>query len=132
MTVRLNTENLLVELRGLYGNNVTTADLRAYCAMNGVSYPTVTKKLEDYKDGRGKWNLTVAEKLEQNYNAPSALPAAEQNLIPTKDDTLVKFGNFFALKNIHQSNFFYHTFITGLSGNGKTFSGKHVLNWVVN
>jgi hypothetical protein len=34
MTTRLNTENLLVELRGLYGNNVTTADLRAYCAMN--------------------------------------------------------------------------------------------------
>ena len=81
MTVRLNTENLLVELRGLYGNNVTTADLRAYCAMNGVSYPTVTKKLEEYKDGRGKWNLTVQEKLEQNYNAPSALPAVEQNLI---------------------------------------------------
>ena len=121
MSVRLNTENLLVELRGLYGNNVTTADLRAYCAMNGVSYPTVTKKLEDYKDGRGKWNLTVAEKLEQNYNAPSALPAVEQNLIPTKDDTFVKFGNFADLKKIIQSNLFYPTFITGLSGNGKTF-----------
>ena len=122
MTTRLNTENLLVELRGLYGNNVTTADLRAYCAMNGVSYPTVTKKLEDYKDGRGKWNLTVAEKLEQNYNAPSALPAVEQNLIPEKDDTFVKFGNFADLKKIIQSNLFYPTFITGLSGNGKTFS----------
>ena len=122
MTTRLNTENLLVELRGLYGNNVTTADLRAYCAMNGVSYPTVTKKLEEYKDGRGKWNLTVAEKLEQNYNAPSALPAVEQNLIPEKDDTFVKFGNFADLKKIIQSNLFYPTFITGLSGNGKTFS----------
>ena len=122
MTTRLNTENLLVELRGLYGNNVTTADLRAYCAMNGVSYPTVTKKLEEYKDGRGKWNLTVQEKLEQNYNAPSALPAVEQNLIPTKDDTFVKFGNFGDLKKIIQSNLFYPTFITGLSGNGKTFS----------
>jgi hypothetical protein len=98
MTTRLNTENLLV---------------RAYCAMNGVSYPTVTKKLEDYKDGRGKWNLTVAEKLEQNYNAPSALPAVEQNLIPDKDDTFVKFGNFADLKKIIQSNLFYPTFITG-------------------
>jgi len=122
MTIRLNTENLLVELRSLYGNNVTSADLRAYCAMNGVSYPTVTKKLEDYKDGRGKWDLTVQEKLEQTFKAPAAVPAVEQNLIPQKDDTFVKFGNFNDIRKIIQSNTFYPTFITGLSGNGKTFS----------
>ena len=122
MTIRLNTENLLVELRSLYGNNVTSADLRAYCAMNGVSYPTVTKKLEDYKDGRGKWDLTVQEKLEQTFKAPAAVPAVEQNLVPQKDDTFVKFGNFNDIRKIIQSNTFYPTFITGLSGNGKTFS----------
>ena len=122
MTTRLNTENLLVELRSLYGNNVTSADLRAYCAMNGVSYPTVTKKLEDYKDGRGKWDLTVQEKLEQTFKAPAAVPAVEQNLVPQKDDTFVKFGNFNDIRKIIQSNTFYPTFITGLSGNGKTFS----------
>jgi len=122
MTSRLNTENLLVELRSLYGNNVTSADLRAYCAMNSVSYPTVTKKLEDFKDGRGKWNLTVQEKLEKTYKAPSAVPAVEQNLIPEKDDTFVKFGNFGDIRKIIQSHTFYPTFITGLSGNGKTIS----------
>lgn len=122
MTTRLNTENLLVELRSLYGNNVTSADLRAYCAMNSVSYPTVTKKLEDYKDGRGKWDLTVQEKLEQTFKAPAGVPAVEQNLIPDKDDTFVKFGNFGDIRKIIQSRTFYPTFITGLSGNGKTFS----------
>tara|TARA_B100002019_G_scaffold111435_1_gene95835 strand:- start:664 stop:1641 length:978 start_codon:yes stop_codon:yes gene_type:complete len=90
--------------------------------MNGVSYPTVTKKLEDYKDGRGKWDLTVQEKLEQTFKAPAAVPAVEQNLVPQKDDTFVKFGNFNDIRKIIQSNTFYPTFITGLSGNGKTFS----------
>jgi midasin (ATPase involved in ribosome maturation) len=46
----------------------------------------------------------------------------EQNLIPEKDDTFVKFGNFNDVKKIIQSRLFYPTFITGLSGNGKTFS----------
>ena len=90
--------------------------------MNDISPQTVTKKLEDYKVGRGKWNLTVQEKLEQTYQAPPALPAVEQNLIPIKDDSFVKFGNFTDLKKIIQSRLFYPTFITGLSGNGKTFS----------
>jgi midasin (ATPase involved in ribosome maturation) len=90
--------------------------------MNGTTYQTVTKKLSDYKVSHGKWNLTVQEKLEQTYNAPAALPAVEQNLIPQKDDTFVKFGNFGDIKKIIQSRLFYPTFITGLSGNGKTFS----------
>ena len=90
--------------------------------MNGTTYATVSKKIEDYKVGRGKWNLTVQEKLEQNYQAPPAMPAVEQNLIPQKDDSFVKFGNFTDIKKIIESRVFYPTFITGLSGNGKTFS----------
>ena len=66
--------------------------------------------------------LTVQEKLEQNYQAPPAMPAVEQNLIPAKDDTFVSFGNFADIKKIIKSGLFYPTFITGLSGNGKTFS----------
>ena len=57
--------------------------------MRCTTYQTVTKKLDEYKVGRGKWNLTVKEKLEQSYDAPAAQPAFEQNLIPAKDDTLV-------------------------------------------
>jgi len=94
--------------------------------MNSGNYQTITKKLDQYKIGRGKWNLEVTqekvEQIEKTYQAPSALPAIEQNLIPQKDDTFVRFGNFGDLKKIIQSRLFYPTFITGLSGNGKTFS----------
>ena len=103
---------------------MTAADIRAWCAMNGSNYQTVTNKLSDCKVARGKWNLTVREQMEQTYQAsPAIVPEREsQNLIPAKDDTFVKFGNFNDLRKIIQSRLFYPTFITGLSGNGKTFS----------
>ena len=117
----LSTEYVTNSLQSLYGNNITTSDIRAWCAMNGHNYVTVTKKLGDFKTGRGKWNLTIQEKLEETYQAPAAEPAIVQNLIPQKDDTFVQFGNFKDIKKIIASRLFYPTFITGLSGNGKTF-----------
>ena len=122
MTV--SVDYIVTSLQAVYGESVTAADIRAWCAMNGSNYQTVTNKLNDYKVSRGKWNLTVREQMEQTYQAPAAIvPAQEQqNLIPDKDDTFVKFGNFGDLKKIIQSRLFYPTFITGLSGNGKTLS----------
>ena len=118
----LSIDYIRTSLQEVYGESVTSAEIRAWCAMNGTNYQSVTKKLDDYKVGRGRWNLTVTEQLEQTYQAPAAMPAIEQNLIPEKDDSFVKFGNFTDLKKIIQSRVFYPTFITGLSGNGKTFS----------
>jgi hypothetical protein len=121
----LSFDYIRTSLQSLYGESVTAGDIRAWCAMNGANYQTVTNKLTDCKVGRGKWNLEVTkqtvEELEVSYNAPAAIPAVEQNLIPQKDDTFVKFGNFGDIKKIIQSRLFYPTFITGLSGNGKTF-----------
>jgi len=45
-----------------------------------------------------------------------------ENLVPAKDPLFVPFGNFATLKKVIGSRMFYPTFITGLSGNGKTFS----------
>ena len=118
----LSKSSIIESLQESYGESVTTADIRAWCAMNDCNYQTITNKLSDCKVGRGKWNLTIQEKLEQTYQAPPALPAVEQNLIPQKDDSFVKFGNFGDIKKIIESRVFYPTFITGLSGNGKTFS----------
>ena len=122
----LSADYIRTSLQSTYGESITTGDIRAWCAMNGSNYQTVTKKLEQYKVGRGKWNLEVTpqkvEEIERNYQAPAALPAVEQNLIPEKDDTFVRFGNFGDVKKIIQSRLFYPTFITGLSGNGKTFA----------
>jgi len=122
----LSSDYIRTSLQALYGNNVTGADIRAWCALNDSNYQTVTKKLDQFKVGRGKWNLEVTqqkvEEIERTFQAPAVVPPVEQNLIPEKDDTFVKFGNFNDLKKIIQSRIFYPTFITGLSGNGKTFS----------
>ena len=122
----VTTDYIVTSLKALFGTEVTSADIRGWCASNGANYQTVSSKLEGYKVSRGRWNLevtpTVVGKMEQAYQAPAALPAVEQNLIPEKDDTFVKFGNFNDIKKIIQSRLFYPTFITGLSGNGKTFS----------
>ena len=122
----VTTDYIITSLKALFGTEVTSADIRGWCASNGANYQTVSSKLEGYKVSRGRWNLevtpTVVGKMEQAYQAPAALPAVEQNLIPDKDDTFVKFGSFADVKKILQSRLFYPTFITGLSGNGKTFS----------
>ncbi|NBV27486.1 MoxR family ATPase [bacterium] len=122
----LSSDYIRTSLQALYGNNVTGADIRAWCALNDSNYQTVSKKLEQFKTARGKWNLEVTqqkvEEIERNFQAPAVIPPVEQTLIPKKDDTFVKFGNFNDIKKIIQSRLFYPTFITGLSGNGKTFS----------
>ena len=122
----LSKESIIECLRESYGESVTSAEIKAFCQMNDFNYQTVTNKLTDYKVGRGKWNLEVTketiQELEVSYTAPAAMPAVEQNLIPQKDDSFVRFGNFADIKKVIQSGVFYPTFITGLSGNGKTFS----------
>ena len=122
----LSSDYIRTSLQNLYGNSVTGADIRAWCNMNDANYQTVTKKLDQFKVARGKWNLEVTqqkvEEIERTFQAPAVVPPVEQNLIPEKDDTFVKFGNFSDVKKIIQSRLFYPTFITGLSGNGKTFS----------
>ena len=122
----VNDEQLIASIQELYGPEITSGDIRGFCASRNLSYQTVTRRLEKYKISRSKWNLEVTQEnikeIERSYSAPAALPAVEQNLIPDKDDTFVKFGNFNDIKKIIQSNLFYPTFITGLSGNGKTFS----------
>ena len=128
MTFELKmTEQQAVDgLRSAYGTEFTAADVKAFCAMNNIGYSTVTKKIQKYKVSKGKWNLEVTtqvvENIEKSFNAPAVEPIVEQNLIPEKDGTFVKFGPFTDLKKIIQSGIFYPTFVTGLSGNGKTFS----------
>ena len=120
------TEKEIVDgLRSNYGKEFTAPDVRGFCAANDIAYQTVTKKIEKYKVGRGKWNLEVTtkavENIEKSFSAPAVEPTVQQNLIPNQDDAFVKFGPFNDVKAILKSKQFYPTFITGLSGNGKTF-----------
>ena len=121
----MTPSDLVNSLRDTYGDTVTTGDLRGYCASKGMSMGTARRKLDQFKVSRGKWDLTVKEakkQLEKTIVAPAVVPPSEQNLVPEKNDTFVKFGNFNDVKKIIQSKLFYPAFITGLSGNGKTFS----------
>jgi hypothetical protein len=127
----VNSEQLVSELLDLFGPEITTGDLRGFCVSRSLNYQTVTRYLEDFKTSRGRWNLEITvkdiENLENTYVSPSVpgvgvIESVKQNLIPQKDDTFVKFGNFADIKKIIQSGLFYPTFVTGLSGNGKTFS----------
>jgi hypothetical protein len=120
--VPVTTEDLVTYLTDKVGTEVNTKALFQASEHFNCSLATVKKRLKSYKQGIGKWNLTVQEKLEQTFNAPAALPAIEQNLIPAKDDGYVPFGNFPDVKKVIQSKLFYPVFITGMSGNGKTFS----------
>jgi hypothetical protein len=123
-------EQLVSLLKEQFGTEITADAVKSVAAQLDTTYATATKYLQIYKVGRGKWNLEATVKeLEQTYNAPAAegtntvqtLTAVKQNLIPNKDATFVSFGNFSDIKKVVSSGLFYPAFITGLSGNGKTF-----------
>ena len=128
--ISVTDDQMIADLKSLFGSELSAGDIRGYCASRNMNYQTVTRRLESFKTDRGRWNLEVTqekvEQIERTYQSPAALPAVEQNLIPDKDDTFVKFGNYNDIKKIIASNLFYPTFITGLSGNGKTFSVEQV------
>ena len=113
-----------------YGNELDADKVKAYCSNHEVGYQTITKYLNQYKTKRGHWKVTVKQAKAQLEKAvalpPSNVGIAKttidaQNLVPDKDPTFVKFGAFPDLKKVIQSRLFYPVFITGLSGNGKTF-----------
>ena len=118
-----------------YGKQLDADMVKAYCNDHPIGYQTITKFLNKYKTKRGHWNVTVKQakqQLEQSYVAPAVQPVAQpvglakttvdiENLVPEKDPTFVKFGQFPDLKKVISSKLFYPVFITGMSGNGKTF-----------
>ena len=134
MPVKLTvtTNDLRDYLVGKYGVNVKTPELEDACQRFNLAYQTVSKYLSQYKVKRGVWDLTVAEtkqQLEKAYSqaktqiVDSFDPAylEGKDLVPSKDSHFVPFGNFNDLKKVITSKIFYPIFITGLSGNGKTF-----------
>ena len=120
---KMTEDKIVNDLKNLFGKEITYADVKGYCRSHGVSESTVMKRIGKFRVGKGRYNLElkvreVVEKIEKAYEAA---PAPAVNLVPGKDDRFVSFGNFPTLKKIIKSGIFYPSFITGLSGNGKTF-----------
>ena len=100
----------------------------------GVSYPSWFSR-STFSVGRGEFRLPVdgevvvdvpvkpakVEKLVANEETVVAYHNPTENLVPLKDPLYVPFGHFNDVHNIIRSGMFYPAFITGLSGNGKTF-----------
>ena len=128
--LKMTEQEVFDGLKESFGKEFIAADVRAFCKLNDIGYSTVTKKIKQYKVGKGKWNLEVTtkavENIENSFNAPAVEPSVTQDLVPDKDDTFVPFGPFSDIKSVIKSKQFYPTFITGLSGNGKTFGVEQV------
>ena len=127
------TDQAISILKEKYGTEFGADAVKEVADQLNTSYATLSKYLNEYKVGRGKWNLEqTVQELEETYNSAAAegsdtvpgvatMNSVVQNLIPNKDATFVSFGNFSDIKKVIQSGLFYPAFITGLSGNGKTF-----------
>ncbi len=89
----------------------------------------------DYKVGRGVYKLPTDGVVNPSKNIKQKLPKTKavaetvtlketaqntESLVPNKEATFVSCSNYKDIKNIVKSKIFYPTFITGLSGNGKT------------
>jgi len=123
----------LVEILGekFGAGTVTKSQIVETAKENGIPYPSWIFYNKDLRVSRGVYR--VPGQTQQTQTAalqPNTMVAAlsvesegfTENLIPEKDGLFVPFGNFKTVKQVIQSKMFYPIFITGLSGNGKTFS----------
>jgi len=113
------------------------AELNEVANELGYSLSSIYDKMLDKEAdriSRGVWNLEAKvmpfrTKAVAEAVAPAPAPAMvsaihslsnDEVYIPDSDSTYVTWGNFKDLRTILESRMFYPTFITGLSGNGKT------------
>ena len=68
-----------------------------------------------------KLKVPVMKKVEVEEESVVAYHNPPEKLVPEKDPLYVPFGNFNDVYSIIKSGRYYPAFITGLSGNGKTF-----------
>ena len=116
-------------------DELSRVEINSFAKDNGLKYPEWLKS-DTFRLTRGVYKLpvegivnpskNVKQKVSSKPETVSKKIAVSQssadNLVPSKEDTFVPFGNFKDIKNIIKSGIFYPTFITGLSGNGKTLN----------
>ncbi len=130
--------------RSVFGDieEISRVQIIEVCEKTGVNFPNWLTNDVDRRVGRGLYSLKEAV----NTIAPSVplvpvevpveasiveqkstvnligtvLNSDLESLVPTKAKGYVPFGNFSDIRQIIKSGKFYPTYITGLSGNGKT------------
>ena len=127
------------------GRDFTKDELQTIADTVGLKFPHWITRVPTYKVGRGLFRVPVDGKASSSVSvvkpvAPApvkpptpavAVPAPVVEMtkgangvvkhVPSKDDLFVPFGSYSDVVSILKSDMFYPIFVTGLSGNGKTF-----------
>jgi len=116
------------------GAIITKAQKAEAAEKAGVPFPTWFGK--DYTVGYNAYKLPTEggsvvspAAVTEDASAVVNLVATnmnDQNLVPSKFEGFVSWGNFSLIEKVVKSGMFYPMFITGLSGNGKTLMVEQV------
>lgn len=128
---KLTDKNVFLEAaKKLDSDFLTSKQIHAIVEETGIKFPHWF--IRENKVGYNKYAIEAAGlKVVSNTPAPKPVEDAKivtqaklavevDNLIPVVDPTYVAFGFHSDLNKIIKSGLFYPTFISGLSGNGKT------------
>ena len=105
--IKMTEQQVIDGLKSTFGNELTAADIRGFCASRDISYSTVTRKIQQFKVSKGKWNLEVTPQKVKEIEKSFSAPAAQKNLVPEIQDTFVKFGSFADVKKIISSKLLF-------------------------
>lgn len=131
----VNTEEIIEQLKSEIGSKLTTGQIKSWAESNNLSPNTILNRLANHKVARGQFDLDQIQQLESTYTMPAASNPTDEVktivrdydcLVPEVDKLYVAFGNHRDVMSIIKSRIFYPTFITGLSGNGKTHTVDQV------
>ena len=118
-------------------DTITRQQISLVCDRNNVDWPNWLTCEKSLRVGRGVYSMTGKVAPVPADAVVSASPAVSNvddmvlanlqsttsmsiNLVPSKASGYVPFGHFNDVRSIIKSKRFYPTYVTGLSGNGKT------------
>lgn len=143
----VNKDVFVQGARDLFGPDVsvlTRAEVLQVCERVGIKQPAWLTNNPEARVGRGQYNLLIALGEDNDDDPPvtedvefdlakvaMATPQVTTeplgaSLVPSRVKGYVPFGHYTDIRSILKSGRFYPTYITGLSGNGKTMMVEQV------
>lgn len=122
-------------LRSEYGDTVTRTQLVEWVEKTGNEFPHWLANNKQFRAGRGAYRIPQAIEIDNAVANPAPLSVMQacgvsesvrtlesgvESYVPEAMENYVAFGNHADIRKIVESGVFFPTFITGLSGCGKT------------
>jgi len=115
-----------------FGSSASKKELKELAIENGIGWSWLTTP--ENRISRGMYQINaqivpmtqvkpadVKPEKRSSFSFDIDNGGFSENLIPEKDPLYVAFGNAKTIRDVIKSKMFYPVYITGLSGNGKTF-----------